>query len=261
MNSLRKTAKNICLIEESALKNGWLNRRHPLAKLIVTFCYALTVTSVHKYSLLPLLLLALYPAALFLLSRHSFRQMFSSLKVIFFMSAFLGAGSLFFDAAPIPLAAHLTVTGGAISFFSLTLKGILTIAASYLLMASTTIQGICSALKILRVPIFFLTQILLMYRYLTVILHTAADMQDSYALRSPFLQGIKPSHWGTFAGQLLLHSLARAETIYQSMLLRGYTPEKFFAAPPKFAPNDFLYLFLSLCFFLFAKYIPHFFLG
>ena len=253
MNHLYRAIKTICTLEELALQSSWLNHLHPLTKLLVTFGYILTVTSLHKYELLPLLELFCYPIALFFLSGLNFFQAVAKLKIIFILALFIGISNPFFDTTPISKIFGITITGGMISFVTFALKGILTITASYLLIASTTMKGVCTALKVLRVPTFFLTQLLLMYRYIIVVLHTVSDMQDSYVLRSHSKRGIAPKHWGTFAGQLLLHSLHRGEQLYQSMQLRGYTPESFYISKQKFTKVDLFYLLVWFCFFIYVK--------
>lgn len=253
MNHIHNAIKAICTLEEFALQYSWLNRRHPLIKLLVTFTSLLTVTSIHKYALLPLLILATYPIILFTLSKLNLYHTFSKLKIFFSLALFVGIANPFLDTIPLIQIHDLTITGGIISFLSFTLKGILTITASYLFIASTTIKDICTALRILRVPSFFLTQILLMYRYIIILLHTAMDMQFSYQLRTNAQHGIALKDWGTFAGQLLLHSFHRAEQLYQSMLLRNYTPETFYLTSQKITKTDIGYLLFWLCFFLFIK--------
>ena len=47
-------------------------------------------------------------------------------------------------------------------------------------------------------------------------------MYQSYLLRAPNQKGIAFKYWGVFIGQLLLRTITRAQSIYQSILLRGY---------------------------------------
>ena len=45
---------------------------------------------------------------------------------------------------------------------------------------------------------------------------------QAYKLRAPYQKGINIKAWGSFAGQILLRSIDRAEIVYESMLLRGF---------------------------------------
>ena len=67
-----------------------------------------------------------------------------------------------------------------------------------------------------------MTQILLTYRYITVLLEEVNRMMQAYALRAPNQKGVHISAWGPLTGQLLLRSVDRANAVYESMMLRGY---------------------------------------
>ena len=49
-------------------------------------------------------------------------------------------------------------------------------------------------------------------------------MQQAYSLRAPGQKGIHISAWGSFLGQLL-RSMDRAQALYESMELRGFSGE------------------------------------
>lgn len=54
-------------------------------------------------------------------------------------------------------------------------------------------------------------------------------MTDAYHLRAPGQKGIHISAWGSFLGQLLLRSMDRADELYQSMQLRGFCGDFYYA--------------------------------
>ena len=106
--------------------------------------------------------------------------------------------------------------------FTLILKGVLSLLASFLLIASTPVESLCYALRRLHVPSVIVTLLLLTYRYVGVLTEEASVMTDAYHLRAPGQKGIHRSAWGSFFGQLLLRSMDRAEDLYSSMQLRGF---------------------------------------
>lgn len=67
-------------------------------------------------------------------------------------------------------------------------------------------------------------------------------MSQAYALRAPGQKGINLKAWGSFAGLLLIRSIDRAQTVYESMQLRGFTGEFNDLKNVKFRSADFLYL-------------------
>ena len=79
--------------------------------------------------------------------------------------------------------------------------------------------------------------LLLTYRYVEVLLEQAGIMTTAYHLRAPGQKGIAVSAWGSFLGQLLLRSMDRAEDLYESMELRGFTGEFYYAERQKSREN------------------------
>lgn len=66
-------------------------------------------------------------------------------------------------------------------------------------------------------------------------------MTQAYHLRAPGQKGIHISAWGSFLGQLLLRSMDRATALYESMELRGFHGEFYYAAGEKSARYSWLY--------------------
>ena len=99
--------------------------------------------------------------------------------------------------------------------------------ASYVLIATTTVEQICYALRKIHMPQILVTVLLLIYRYLVLMLKEADRITQAYTLRAPGEKGIKKSAWGSLAGQMLLRSMDRAQRVYESMTLRGFRGEFF----------------------------------
>ena len=62
-------------------------------------------------------------------------------------------------------------------------------------------------------------------RFILPLVCAVGLMTEAYSLRAPGQRGVHISAWGSFLGQLLLRSMDRAESLYSSMLLRGFTGE------------------------------------
>ena len=150
-----------------------------------------------------------------------------------------------------------TLQAGYISFITLMLKGVLAVLASYLLIATTTIEQICYALRLLQLPKLLVTQLLLSYRYLTLLLEQADTIAQAYALRAPKQKGVHFKVWGSLAGQLLLRSIDRANNLYDSMLLRGYQGEYYYGGPvPQWSRRDWRYVLAVLAMLLVVRLLP-----
>ena len=80
-------------------------------------------------------------------------------------------------------------------------------------------------------------------------------MTDAYMLRAPRQKGIQFSAWGSFLGQLLLRSMDRAEELYSSMQLRGFSGEFLYAGLKPLSWKDILFLLLSLMIFALFRFV------
>ena len=129
------------------------------------------------------------------------------------------------------------------------------VIGTFLFIAATTIEKVCYALRILHVPPIMVTQILLTYRYISVLLKEANTIMQAYLLRAPDQKGVQFKVWGPLAGQLLLRSIDRADMVYQSMMLRGYHGEFYYSDMKKCTGKDCGYLAAWLIIFLLLEYV------
>lgn len=225
MSKIRQAVSKLHKMDQLSARDQWVNRIHPLVKLLLTFFYLILLLSMGKYQLSGVLLLTVYPLVGFSLSELKYRECIWRFRLVLPLIFFMGLFNPFFDREIIVYWGSVPVTGGMLSMATLYLKGILALSAGYLLIATTSVMDICMALRMLSVPQIFVTMMLLIYRYLTVLFEEAELMSQAYMLRAPGQKGIHYSAWGSFAGQLLLRSMDRAERVYESMCLRGYQGE------------------------------------
>jgi cobalt/nickel transport system permease protein len=135
---------------------------------------------------------------------------------------FVGIFNPFFDRNVL-FDIGIPVTGGMVSMLTLMLKGFYCVLSAYVLIATTSIEEICYALRRLHVPKVLVMVILLIYRYFGLMGNEADRIATAYSLRAPGQKGINYKAWGTLVGQWLLRSMDKAEMVYESMLLRGFT--------------------------------------
>ena len=221
MNQISNAIYEIHHMDTIASRDQWVNQIHPLVKFVLTVAYIAMVVSFSKYDLIGLVGMIVYPIAGFILAELSFKDSLKRLRIVIPLVCLIGIINPFFDRVPIQIG-DITVNGGVISMFTLIFKGIFTVLAAYLLIATTTIEKICYALRLLHLPEIMITQFLLTYRYVTVLLEEVNRITQAYSLRAPNQKGIHYKVWGTLTGQVLLRSMDRANAVYESMLLRGY---------------------------------------
>ncbi len=254
MGKLTEAIYEVHYMDTIASKDSPIHILHPLVKLFVTIAYVWFTVSFDKYDVTGLITMVVYPVALFSLSGVSFGHSIKKLRVILPVVLLMGILNPFFDRDPRFMLYGLTVTDGMVSGFTLIIKGFLAVLGSYLLIATTRIESICYALNILHVPDILVTQILLTYRYITVLLSEANHIFEAYSLRAPFQKGIHYKVWGSLIGQLLFRSIDRATALYDSMVLRGYNGNFKHSQLPKARWQDFTYLFACVAVFAVLRF-------
>jgi cobalt/nickel transport system permease protein len=243
----------IRLLEEQSEKNTIIHALHPLSKVLVTVIFLIITLSYGKYEISGLLPLIFYPIVVMILGDIPLGTL---LQRILFVSPFLLGIGMFnpiFDRTPIIVFPWLKFSGGWISFFSLLIKGILTVWSTQLLISTTGIMNIILALRMLGIPKVFLLQIALTYRYIYVLIEEAFRIIYAYALRSPFKRGVNIKHIGSLMGQLLLRTLDKAERIYASMCCRGFNGQYKSSNKNPYQLSDLIYVFGWTAFFMLAR--------
>ena len=253
MNKMQKAMRELAEMDELAARSSPIHALHPLAKLTATVAYILVTLSFHKYDLSGLAPMVLWPILLFQISGIEVRTCFYKLRIVLPLVMAVGLFNPIFDRTALMHLGGVAVSGGVISMLTLMLKGLFCLMASFLLIATTSIDLICAALRQLHVPGMLVTLLLLTYRYVGVMTEELAVMTDAYLLRAPGQKGIHVSAWGSFLGQLLLRSMDRAQELYSSMQLRGYHQHFHYADIQPYRMRDALYMLGCIVFFLLLR--------
>ena len=250
MNKLFHAQSELREMDSLAAEHSPIHALHPLCKLFSTILYICVVVSFPKYNFSGLVMMVLYPVIVFQVSGIPVSLCFYKLRIVLPLVCAVGLANPFLDHTPLLQLGTITVTGGVVSMVTLMLKGLFSLMASFLLIATTSIDALCAALRRLHVPGILVTLLLLTYRYIGVLMEQVAVMTDAYRLRAPGQKGLHISAWGSFLGQLLLRSMDRAEELYGSMQLRGFRGEYHYARLDGLKWKD--WVFGSVCLSLFA---------
>ena len=258
MSKINKALQELDKLSQKVSENNWLNNIHPLVKFILTLLYISITVSFSKYDFYEILSLSIFPLIIFLSGVLSFREAIYRLRLILPLIIIIGIFNPIFDKTVLYSFYGLKITRGMISFVTLLLKGFLSVLMSYIFIASTSIEELCYALQIIHFPKILITEILLIYRYISVFLSEIKRITQAYSLRAPNQKGIHFSAWGSLAGNLLLHSMDRAEEVYESMCLRGFENTLIDSAEIKFRIIDFIILVLTAALIIFFRAVPVF---
>lgn len=246
MNKLFDAMLEMANIDDLALMESPIQKRHPLVKLVVTFVYLVCVLSYNEKTITGLIPFLLIPVFLYSLSGIPVSLCFYKLRFILPIVLFVGIWNPLLNRAPAGHLGALTISVGMVSFIVLMLKSILLLMMTFLLVATTGIDKICYALKQFHLPDIFVTLILITYRYISLLLNEASTMVNAYSLRAPGEKGIKYKVWGSFLGQLLIRSMDRSNELFESMRLRGFNGSFHYANVEKIDKIDVLYGFVII---------------
>ncbi len=123
----------------------------------------------------------------------------------------------FMDLAGFPISA------GMISGLTIILKSSISILSILTISSSMPFDHICHALRRLKVPEAFTTQLLLLHRYSFVLAEEANAMRRARDLRSFDGRGKSFSVTAILIGALFMRSSVRAARIHDAMVSRGFS--------------------------------------
>ena len=224
MSSIETAVREIRRMDELSARDQWVNRLHPLVKLLCTILFIVITVSFGRYDVIGTISMGVYPLVLFQLTGLRFGDCVRRLRAVLPIVLLVGLANPFLDRQSV-LIGSFAARAGVLSMITLILKGCYSLLASYLLVATTPVERLCAGLRRVGVPSVLVTEVLLIYRYVQVLLQEAGRIYDAYSLRAPGQKGIHYKAWGSLLGQLLLRSMDRAQTVYESMTLRGFRGE------------------------------------
>ncbi|GAA0180202.1 cobalt ECF transporter T component CbiQ [Clostridium sediminicola] len=253
MSNIIYSIFNMRYLDELASRESNIHNINPVIKLIVTLIYLVIVLSFEKYDILPLIPYIFYLIIIFTLSETPFFQILKRSLIVFPIVIGIGIFNPMFDTETYGVILGVGVSGGWISLISLLIKSCLIVLAGFLLIATTGIEKIAYAFRRLCFPKIFVTQILLTYRYISVLLDETARVLKAYHLRAPMEKGISFKVSGSLLGQMLLRAFDRANRVYSAMILRGFNGEYVFGREISMSIGSLLYLFLWVAYFIVAR--------
>lgn len=236
------------LLEDLACKHTFVQRVHPLVKLLTTIGFITMVVSFGRYEIVGILPLLIYPVLLVTLAELPVRPILKRMLLVLPFVIGIGILNPLFDRQ-VFVVGGVTLSRGWITFLAIFLKTGLTVSAALILIATTGMNRLASALRMVGVPRVFVLQLLLTYRYIAVLAEEVTRILRAYSLRAPRQKGIQRSVWGSLTGQLILRAFARAQRVYQAMCLRGFKGEYVTGGTGKVTALDLAYLGGWLIFF------------
>nr|WP_246325487.1 cobalt ECF transporter T component CbiQ [Dissulfurirhabdus thermomarina] len=232
-----------------------VHRIDPRAKVATGLFFAAAVVSFDRTTVAALMPYAFFPVYLARRGGVPIGFLARRLAVAMPFALAVALPNPFFDRAEVFRVGPVGVTGGWLSLASVMVRFVLTAGAALALAATTGISGICRGLAGLGVPRAVVTQLLLLYRYLFVLLEEGLRTLRAWRLRS-FAPGPPPLRlFVPMAGRLLLRTLDRSGRLHMAMLARGFDGRVHAVRPLRFGPRDVAFLAGWTFFFAAARWV------
>lgn len=212
-------------LSDSALGSRRLSgRRGPDQRvmLVVTLLYIFAVLSIPVTDPASLLWLFCFPIIGAEACGLGYGRLLRRSLWVLPLVALVGVYNLYADRQEAFRVGGVVVTTGALTFSALLIRGLLAFQALLLLVYRCGFHDICRSLQWMRCPKVLVTQLLLLYRYIGVLLAEAQSMDRARKSRGFGRKSYPLRMWGTMAGQLLLRSMARARRVNAAMVSRGF---------------------------------------
>lgn len=134
----------------------------------------LCVVSFGKHALSALLPFLVYPVVLIAVGNLPAGYLLRKVLAVAPFALLIGIFNPLLDRAIFLHLGPTGVSGGWISFASITVRFFLTVSAALILIASTGFNAVCPALERIGIPQVFVVQLLFLYRYIFVLMDEAA---------------------------------------------------------------------------------------
>lgn len=228
-----KVDKSLVILDSVTTGNSEVSLNlDPRALLLVTVVYLCLMLGVPTTHIDMLLWYALYPIIAAPLFGLSYTSVFLQSLIILPLVLLLGMFNPIVDKVPVVVVGTLTITNGWLLFFGIIVRGLLSMQALLVLIRSIGFLGIVRSMARLGVPKFLVTQLLMVFRYIRVLIEEGLSMKAARDSRSFGRKNLPIRLWGVLVGQLFLRSVDRAERVHKAMLARGFEGE----IPFGFAP-------------------------
>jgi len=241
MASLGDRFRDLGTLDALGAKDSSVHHLDPRSKVLATLAFTLAVAAMGRYEVSALLPFALFPVVLAVQGDIPAGYILKRIALALPFLLVMGSMNPILDRQVLLQIGSLGISGGWLSFASMTLRLALTVASAVVLVATTGLDGVCHALARLGVPKVFVLQIGFLHRYTFVLAEEAARMLRARELRAHG-RSLALREFGPLAGHLLLRSWGRADRIHQAMLARGFEGQIHVQRQLRFSPRDLLFL-------------------
>lgn len=234
MKDMNRRLYELRIMDDIGEKDSIIHKINPAIKISVTFIYIIEVVSLKNFNLRECIIIFAYPLILFLLGKVPPKVILKKIIVVLPVVIGISFINLLLDYSYNQIILSLL----------LLFKCIFSVTGGLLLIVTTGMNNIAIGLRKLKVPQILTTQILMLYRYITLMIEYGYTIISAYKLRTLNERGMSMKDFGSIIGQMLLKSFDRSENVHHAMKLRGFEGEYYSSMKSSLQKNDFMYLFI-----------------
>lgn len=188
----------------------------------ILLLFIVIVASVEKFNLTAVMVFGAFPLFSVIAFRLPLKLVLYRLIMISPFILLMAAANPFFDRQVFGVIAGVGLTNGMVSGLVIVTKSIVIISAMLVFSMCIRFTSLCKVLHMLHVPGVFITQLLLLNRYLFLLVDEARGMQRARSMRSFDKKGKSLFTTARLIGSLLLRTTVHADHIYRAMVARGF---------------------------------------
>lgn len=236
-------------------ENSLLSGINATAFIVVTVAFLVSLLSVPVGQPQKIIWFVCYPIIMSPLAGTSYSSVFvKSLYVLLFI-ALIGIMNPFFDHRIAFYINDFPVSEGWASFISIMLRGLIAMQALLVLVILSGFRDICSSMKRLGLPHILIVQLLMLYRFISVVMEEALTMQRAVVSRGYGKKNFPLKIWTRLVGSLLIRSIDRSKRLNYAMLARGFNGEISFADSKKWTVKDSVFCIIWVMVFVCLYYL------
>jgi cobalt/nickel transport system permease protein len=214
-------------IDKHSNLNSVIHRLDPRMKLMLCFCFLISISSMFELSVLGFyLVLVIVLTAISKVPFHYYLKkliMVTPLAVLF--GVFVYLSYLMEHRVEFSIRVFSSHSPVSDMIVPMVLKIYLSVFVITLLVSCTRFNDLLWGLRKFKFPLIVTTLSKLVYTYIFVFIDELHRTLRAYKSRTPVLRISRIKVYGSIAGGILLRSMDRSEYIYRAMVSRGFTGE------------------------------------
>jgi cobalt/nickel transport system permease protein len=242
MRSISGAVRDFRNLDQLARGDTSLHRLDARAKVLATIIFIVAVVSFEKHELSAMVPFFVFPAVMMAQGGLPVGSVARKVAIVIPFAVIVGMFNPLFDREILVRLGPVGISGGWLSWASITVRAILTVGAAIILVGVTGFTAICRALEQLGMPRAFAMQLLFLHRYIFVLTEEGARASRARELRSFGKKGKGLTPFASLVGHLLLRTWLRADRIHMAMLARGFSGEFHTRLTTRFGRPEFLFL-------------------